>query len=114
MSEQILDHHLSAVNEGDIEAILEDYTDESKIINSRGIITGLDNIRDLFTTFTRDIIPTGAKFELTNKTVDSNVAYIIWNAESAAYKIPFATDTFLFENGKIKVQTVALILEPKK
>lgn len=114
MSEQILDHHWNAVREGDIEEILKDYTEDSRIINSAGVMRGLDSIANLFTTFGRDIIPPGSKFDLVNKTLDGDIGYIIWNAESDAYKIPFASDTFFFEDGKIKVQTVALILEQKK
>lgn len=114
MSEQTLDHHWNALKEGNLEEILKDYTEESRIINSAGIMRGLGSIGDLYTAFTRDIIPPDSKFDLVNKTIDGDIGYIIWNAESDAYKIPFASVTFLFEDGKIKVQTVALILEAKK
>ena len=114
MSESILNHHLVAVGERDVDAILEDYTEDSTIIIPNSVIKGLDNIRELFVNFTQNILPLGSEFELVEKVVDGNIAYLIWNAESDRYKIPFAGDTFIFEDGKIKVQTVAFILEEKK
>ena len=114
MSESILNHHLGAFGARDVDAILEDYTEDSTIIIPNSVIKGLDNIREFFVNLTQNILPQGSDFELVEKVVDSNFAYLIWNAESDGYKIPFASDTFFFEDGKIKVQTVAFILEEKK
>jgi ketosteroid isomerase-like protein len=114
MSVSIVDHHLAAFGVRDVDAILEDYTEDSTIIMPNSIIKGLDNIRELFINLTRNILPKGSDFELVEKVVDGDIAYLIWNAESDGYKIPFASDTFFFEGGKIKVQTVAFVLEEKK
>jgi ketosteroid isomerase-like protein len=114
MSESILDHHLEAFGARDVDAILEDYTEGSTIIIPKSIIKGLDNIRELYVNLTQNILPQGSDFELVEKVVDGDIAYLIWNAESDGYKIPFASDTFLFEGGKIKVQTVAFVMEEKK
>ncbi|HEY7534641.1 MAG TPA: nuclear transport factor 2 family protein [Thermodesulfobacteriota bacterium] len=114
MSESIVDHHLGAFGARDVNAILEDYTEGSVLIIPNSIIKGLKNIRGFFVNFTQNILPQGSKFELVEKVAIDNIAYLIWKAESDSYKIPFGTDTFIFEDGKIKVQTVALILEEKK
>lgn len=113
MSESILDHHLNAFGARDVDAILEDYTEDSTIIIPNAVIKGLDNIRDIFVNLTQNILPEGSDFELVEKVVIDDIAYLIWNAESNGYKIPFASDTFVFEDGKIKTQTVAFILEEK-
>jgi hypothetical protein len=60
------------------------------------------------------MIPLGSTFELVEKVVVGNIAYFIWNVETDGYKIPFSSNTFIFEDGKIKVQTVAFRLEEKK
>ena len=114
MSESILDHHLNAFGARDVDALLEDYTENSIIIIPNSIIKGLENIRELFINLTQNILPDGSEFELVEKVVEGNIAYLIWNAESDGYKIPFASDTFLFEDGKIIVQTIAFILDEKK
>lgn len=114
MSKSILDHHLGAFGARDVDAILQDYTEDSTIIIPKSVIKGLDKIRELYVNLTQNIVPQGSDFELVEKVVEGNIAYLIWNAESDRYKIPFASDTFIFENGKIKLQTVAFILEEKK
>lgn len=114
MTESILDHHMDAFGRGDVDAIVEDFTDESTIIFPKSVIKGLDNIREHFLNLTQNIFPQGTQYELVEKVVEGNIAYLIWNAESDRYKIPFGTDTFIFEDGKIKVQTVAFNLEEKK
>jgi len=48
MSEVTLDHHLYSFGQGDVDGLLEDYTEESTIIIPNAIIKGLDEIRDFF------------------------------------------------------------------
>ena len=114
MSEITLDHHLYSFGEGDVEALLEDYTEDSTIIIPNTIMKGLDEIKDFFTNLTTEILPPGCDFELLEKVVDGNIGYLVWHAESEDYKIPFASDTFVFEDEKILVQTVAFILHEKQ
>ena len=82
MSEVTLDHHLHSFGEGDVEAILEDYTEESTIILPNAIIKGLDQIRDLFVNRTTESLPPGGDFHLHEKVVEENIGYLIWHAES--------------------------------
>lgn len=115
MSEVTLDHHLHSFGEGDVEAILEDYTEESVIIIPNAIIKGLDEIRDFFTNLVTEVMPPGCDFHLHEKVVEQNIGYLIWHAESDIYKIPFASDTFVFdEDDKIEVQTIAFVLHEKE
>lgn len=115
MSEVTLDHHLYSFGEGDVEGLLEDYTENSIIIIPNAIIRGLDEIRDLFVNLTTEILPPGCDFHLHEKVVEDNIGYLVWHAESDGYKVPFASDTFVFdEDDKILVQTVAFVLHEKE
>ena len=114
MSEVTLDRHLYSIGEGDVEAILEDYTEDSTIIIPNIIMKGLDEIRDYFLNLTTEILPPGCDFTLLEKVVDDNIGYLLWQAESDDYKIPFGSDTFVFEDDKILVQTVAFVLHEKE
>ena len=115
MSEVTLDHHLHAFGEGDVEGVLEDYTEESKIIIPNAIIEGLDEIRDFFVNLTTEVLPPGCEFNLLQKVVEDNIGYLVWQAESDGYKVPFASDTFVFDDeGKIEVQTIAFVLHEKE
>jgi len=109
MPEATLNHHLEAFLSGDVDDILSDYTEESTVIVPDAVIKGLDNIRTLFEQLV-DLIPPGSELELVQKFIDENICYIIWTATSEKVKIPFASDTFIIENGKIKTQTVAFVI----
>lgn len=104
--EQILVHHLTAFGNNDLDAIVADYTDTSIILTQNGNITGLDNIRNFFEDFFT-IIPTGSAFNMKQKSVVGNVAYIAWDSESDSVKIAIGTDTFVFQGDKIQYHTVA-------
>ena len=115
MSEVTLDHHLYSFGEGDVEGLLEDYTEESVIIIPNALIKGLDEIRDFYTNLVTEILPPGCDFHLHEKVVVKNIGYLIWHAESDLYKIPFASDTFVYdENDKIELQTMAFVLHEKE
>jgi ketosteroid isomerase-like protein len=104
--EQTLIHHLTAFGNNNLDEILKDYTDESVIMTPTGYINGLTEIREFFKEFFT-VIPTGSSFTMKQKTVVGNVAYIFWESESSSTKIPAGTDTFVFDENKIKYHTVA-------
>lgn len=79
----VLTHHLIAFGNNDLDDILLDYTEESEI-------------------------PTGCEFEMKRKTMTGNVAHIVWSSKSDVADIPLGSDTFVFENGKIKTHTVVV------
>ena len=110
---EVLERHLAAFAKGDVDALLEDYTEESMFFGPDGTLTGLSEIRTLFETMVTDIIPPGSTFTMIHKDVQDNIAYITWSAESKKYNIPIGTDTFLIKDGKIHVQTFAGKIDEK-
>jgi ketosteroid isomerase-like protein len=104
--DEILIHHLTAFGNNDLDEILKDYTEDSKVFTPSGLLEDLKSIRAFFEAFFA-AIPAGSKFEMKQKTIVNHVAYIAWSSESPDIKIPIGTDTFVFENGKIKYHTVA-------
>jgi ketosteroid isomerase-like protein len=103
---EILTHHLIAFGNNDLDEILEDYTEESVVITRQGMISGLPAIRKFFEDFFA-VIPSGSAFDMDQKIIVANIAYIVWNSESDLMKFPLGTDTFVFDGEKIKYHTVA-------
>jgi ketosteroid isomerase-like protein len=98
----VLDHHGAALLAGDIDAVMEDYTDDSVFIsNLGGVLKGLRAIRSVFET-TREF----GGFMETTMHIDGDVAFATWTAEG----ISFGSDTFVIREGKIVRQTVAIAL----
>jgi ketosteroid isomerase-like protein len=99
----ILDHHQAALDAGDVDDLMSDYTEDSVFVtNLGGVVKGLDGIRAIFGATAGGM----AGFELLGEHVDGDVAYIWWKAEN----IPAGTDTFVVRDGKIAAQTVYLQL----
>ncbi len=104
MTEQVLNHHLSAFAVG-VDEIMKDYTASSVLIAPEGTYRGLDEIRAFFQGFV-DHFPADAweSFQVLRTEVSGEVAYLVWDARPL---VMLGTDTFLVRDGKIAVQTYA-------
>lgn len=101
-----LTHHLEAILQTDVDAIMSDYTEASVLVTPNGQLEGLAAIRSFFTQFIANSPPELLKaMTLTHQEVTGEIAYIIWKAEPF---IPFASDTFLIRDDTIVVQTGTL------
>ncbi len=104
--ESILAHHLEALGQGNIDAILSDYSEDAIIFAPHGIIRGLAAIRAAFEGFVKnsppELLPA---FKIVRQDIDGEIAFILWEAKPF---IAMATDTFVIRDGKIAVQTYAI------
>lgn len=108
-TEAILAHHLDALSEG-IDAIVEDYDEESVLFTPEGPLKGRSEIRSFFEHFLANSPPDLIEsIELERQDVAGEAAYIIWSAEPY---IRMATDTFLVRDGTIRMQSFALLDAP--
>lgn len=112
-TEAILDHHLQAFGAGDLNGLLEDYTDESVVITPEGVLRGPSQITPLFKAFLAEFAKPGASFQLDRRVIEEETAYITWSAETADNVYQYATDTFWVHDGKILTQTFAAKVDPK-
>ena len=108
-TEAVVQNHLRAAKVG-VEAVLEDYTDESVLITHVATYRGLGEIRQFFTTLLNGL-PVGFFDALTlnRQEVVGDVAYIHWERKPW---FPLATDTFVVRNGKILFQTFTAYAVP--
>lgn len=113
-TKDVLDHHLAAFGAGDIDGILNDYTDASLLITANGTITGLGPLREAFAGFFGGLFAPGTyEFTLDAEHVEGEVAFIVWHATCASAEVPLGTDTLLVHDGKIAVQTFAAKIDPR-
>ena len=105
-TETVLQNHLRAAKIG-VDAIMEDYTDESVLITHEATYRGLAEIRRFFTALF-GALPRGFfdELKLIRHEIVDEVAYILWERKP---QIARATDTFVVRNGKILVQTFAVM-----
>src|SRR5689334_16605884 len=100
-TEAVLQNHLRAATVG-VDAIMQDYTDESVLITHDATYRGLAEIRGFFTALL-GALP--ARFfdtmKMNRQETVGEVAYILWERKPI---ISQATDTFVVRNGKILFQ----------
>jgi hypothetical protein len=113
MTETVLNHHLKAFGDGDLAEILADYTEESVHLTANGPIKGQAALRPVFEAFFAEFAKPGASFEMKQRLIEGEVAYIVWVAETADNVYELATDTFLVRDGKIAVQSFTGKITPK-
>ncbi|HET6980952.1 MAG TPA: nuclear transport factor 2 family protein [Myxococcaceae bacterium] len=101
-TEAVLQRHLRAATVG-VDAIMEDYTEQSVLITHDATYRGHTEIRRFFTGLF-EILPEGffAEMRLTRQEIAGEVGYILWER---APVISQATDTFVVRDGKILFQT---------
>lgn len=101
--EEVFAHHGQVLGAGDLEGILEDYSDESLFIMQGKVLRGLDGAREVFTQLLADV--PNAEWTLSTTFAD-DVLYLEWAARGEGFKVEDGIDTFIFADGKIRVQTV--------
>ena len=113
-TEDVLNHHLGALSEGDVDELMKDYTEESTFILPETSLKGLEAIRNAFADFLGGLFKPGTyQFSLDRTEIVGDIAYIVWHSEHEGADITLGTDTFLIKDGKIVVQTFAFKLEDK-
>ena len=108
--EAIVNHHVQALQQEDVVAILQDYADDAAIVTQTAVHKGRDELRKFFTE-TLKIIPEGFwdVYTVTQQVIIGDILYDVWEAKPW---FPCGTDTLLFRNGKILVQTGAMFVPP--
>jgi hypothetical protein len=98
----VVEHHAAALMAGDLDGVMEDYTEDSVVItNLGGVVRGLDALRAAF-----GAVSEFPGFEQTCEHVEGECAYVTWKMTGVA----FGTDTFVVRDGKIALQTAAVHL----
>ncbi|MCE7988956.1 MAG: nuclear transport factor 2 family protein [Caldilinea sp. CFX5] len=105
-----LQHHLAAIAQGNLDQIMRDYSDEAILFTHQETFRWRVGVRNFFADLLAVLPPNWlADFKVIRQEVEGEVAYIFWQAPPF---FPLATDTFVLRNGKIVVQTFAM-LAPK-
>jgi hypothetical protein len=104
-AEEVFAHHGSTLGAGDLEGILEDYSDDAILIVQSQVYRGKDGARQVFVQLLDDVPE--AEWDLSTVFVD-DVLYLEWSAvaEGVGRRVDDGIDTFVFRDGQIRVQTV--------
>ena len=104
---EVLNHHLKCFAEGDLPGILSDFAPSAVLFTPDGTLKGTDAIRPVFQSMFAEFAKPGATFSMKQQSVEGDVAYIVWTAETADNVYEMGTDTFVVRDGKIIAQSLA-------
>ncbi len=109
--EEVWQHHIESWVKRDLDAITADYDKDSFMIINNVIYKGPKQIKKVFATLFKTF--DDGKNRIDPVIIKGRVIYIVWYFTPKGDKEYFGTDTFIVENGKIKVQTIASLLYKK-
>ena len=102
--------HEAALAAGDIGRILDDYSDDAVLLTADGPFHGHNAIRE-FLAAALSTLPE-AEFTVGAAVFKGDALLLLWSATSPKGKITDAVDTFVFADGKIRLQTTVFHVKP--
>lgn len=112
-TDDVLDHHLDAFANQDLEEIMVDYTEDSVVVTNLGVFRGLDEIEGLFTDLFDEFSHEAATIDVDDTIVEDEFAYLLWHGETPDSVYEFCTDTFYIPEETIDFQTFAGKIESR-
>jgi len=107
--QEVFDHHGQALGAQDLEEILSDYADDAVLVVQKRVYRGKDGAREVFTQLLADLPQ--AQWDLETVFAE-DVLYLEWSAKGGGHKVDDGIDTFVFQDGQIRVQTVTFTVQP--
>lgn len=112
-TDAVLDHHLDAFAEQDLEEIMVDYEEDSVVVTNLGVYRGLDGIEELFADLFAEFSQEATTTEADDTIVEGDFAYLPWHGETPDSVYEFCTDTLYIPEETIGFRTFAGDIESK-
>jgi len=104
-TERVFAHHAQATMAKDLDALMEDYTEDSVVITNTfpAPLKGLTAIREalaqVVAAFTPELL---SSMKIDKQVIEGEIAYVVASVGPAG---PYLTDTYVIRDGKILVET---------
>jgi ketosteroid isomerase-like protein len=108
---EVFEHHVGALESGDIDGVLADYSDGAVVITPGGAVRGKNGIREGVTKLLSGI--PGASWQLKRQIYEGDLLLVEYAVDAPIAKIDDGVDTFCFRDGLIHAQTVHFALQKK-
>jgi ketosteroid isomerase-like protein len=102
--QDVFAHHGQALGAEDVDAIVSDYAEDAVVLTSKGVTRGSAEIRQWFAGLLADVPQ--AAWDLKTTLFEGDVLYLEWAATGDGYRVDDGVDTFIFDDGLIRLQTV--------
>lgn len=109
--QEVFAHHAEALGAEDLDGIISDYREDALFMTPAGVRRGHDAIREAFARLISELPQ--ATWDLKTQVYEDDILLLEWAADGRTNRVEDGIDTFVFDNGLIRVQTVRYTLIPK-
>ncbi len=113
-SGQLLQKHLAAFLQNDLDAVVSDYASDAVLVAPEGTYEGPEQIRQFFRKLMQQFPKGSSTLALDRTAFHGDLVYFTWHGKTPTLDVPFATDTMVVRGGRIVKQTFAGVLQPVK
>lgn len=107
----VFNRHVASFTSGNLDAVLNDFAEDSVVITPDGAFEGRAQIRELYKGLLEEfgVIDRGDSpgFSIDALHLRNDTLLISWRAESTRHLFRFGTDTFVCSGGKFVRQSIA-------
>ncbi|UCH53330.1 MAG: nuclear transport factor 2 family protein [Pseudomonadota bacterium] len=107
----IFNRHVAAFFAGNLDAVLDDFGEDSVVITPDGVFEGREQIRSVYEGLLAEfgVIDRGDSPGIVVDTLlaRDDTIFITWHAESKSLVFPFGTDTFICNGDRFTRQSIA-------
>jgi hypothetical protein len=109
-TQEVYEDHLRLADEGDIEGDLaRNVAEDVVMLTGRGVFRGHDGVRELARQLMEEI-PSG-RWTYVTRLFEGPMAFLEWTVDEGPFRIRDGADSYLVENGKIRMQTIHYTVE---
>ena len=110
---EVFDHHLKCFADRDLDGVLEDYSADAVFFGPEGALRGPNAIKPVFERMFAEFAKPGAYVARKRRLIEGEYAYIVWTSETADNSYELPSDTFVIQNGSIRLQDFTAKVKPK-
>jgi len=110
---EVLDHHRKCFADRDLDGLLADYSADAVFFSSEGALRGPNAIKPVFERLFAEFAKPGASVARKQLLIEGEYAYTVWTSETADNSYELASDTFVIQNGSIRLQAFTAKVKPK-
>ena len=108
-----LAHHRKCFRDRDLDGVMADYSPDAVFFRPEGVLRGHEAIRGEFEKLFREFSKPGAVLTPKVTLIEGDFVYLVWTAETPDNSYELANDTFVIQNGEIRMQAFTAKVRPK-
>lgn len=108
--QEIFEEHLAAVSAGDLDALVEGYTEDALLVTTEIALRGRAAIREFFAAALGSL--PGVRITIDSAVYAGDAVLLTWRGDAPAGTIRDAVDTLVCADGRIRLQTTAFRVTP--